>query len=73
VLHFLINEYGADTVPGLHSDPSLMFTEEYQKGFYAAHRSVFDTVSTDQNIYRTGGLNYKGIFTRQRQPKRLLF
>jgi beta-glucuronidase len=91
----LISEYGADTVTGLHSDPSLMFTEEYQKDFYSAYHSVFDTVSslihpdtgyfvgelpwnmfdfaTDQTTNRVGGLNRKGIFTRQRQPKAAAF
>jgi beta-glucuronidase len=87
----LIIEYGAEVVPGLHNDPSLMFTEEYQKDFFAAYHLAFDNVSslihpdtgffigelvfttfdfaTEQNIKRVAGLNQKGIFTRQRQPK----
>ncbi len=91
----LISEYGAETVPGLHSDPPLMFTEEYQKDFYSAYHSAFDNASsllhpdtgffigelpwnmfdfaTDQDISRVGGLNRKGLFTRQCQPKAAAF
>ena len=42
----LVSEYGADTVPGLHSDPSLMFTEEFQKDFYSSYYATFDNVSS---------------------------
>ncbi|CAF0954769.1 unnamed protein product [Adineta steineri] len=91
----LMSEYGADTVVGLHHDPSFMFTEEYQKDFYTAYHSIFDNFSslihpdtgffvgelpwnmfdfaTDQSITRVGGLNRKGLFTRQRQPKAAAF
>jgi beta-glucuronidase len=91
----MVSEYGADTVPGLHNDPPFMFTEEYQKDFYAGYHIVFDNVSsllhpdtgyfigelpwtmfdfgTDQSIMRVGGLNRKGLFTRQRQPKAAAF
>ena len=91
----LISEYGADTVSGLHNDPSFMFTEDYQRDFYLAYHASFDNVSslihpdtgffvgelpwnmfdfaTDQNTIRIGGLNRKGLFTRQRQPKAAAF
>ena len=91
----IVSEYGADTVPGLHSDPPNMFTEEYQKDFYIAYHGVFDSVSsilhpdtgyligelpwnmfdfaTDQSIIRVGSFNFKGLFTRQRQPKAAAF
>jgi beta-glucuronidase len=91
----LVSEYGADTVPGLHNDPPLMFTEEYQTEFYSAYHDVFNNVSsilhpdtgffigelpwnmfdfaTDQFTNRVGGLNRKGLFTRQRQPKAAAF
>ena len=42
----MVSEYGADTIPGLHHDPPFMFTEEYQKEFYAAYHIVFDNVSS---------------------------
>ena len=91
----IVSEYGADTVTGLHSDPPLMFTEEFQNDFLSAYHLVFDSVSsiiqptngylvgelvwnafdfaTDQSVTRVGGLNRKGIFTRQRQPKAAAF
>ncbi|OXB57629.1 hypothetical protein ASZ78_007024 [Callipepla squamata] len=36
------SEYGADSVPGLHSDPPVMFSEEYQKAMLKEYHSVFD-------------------------------
>ncbi|XP_058483956.1 beta-glucuronidase [Solea solea] len=78
------SEYGADAVPGLHSDPPMMFTEEYQKAVLKNYHDVFDQkrklyvvgeliwnfadFMTSQGITRVVG-NKKGIFTRQRQPK----
>uniref|UniRef100_A0AAY4EP54 Beta-glucuronidase n=1 Tax=Denticeps clupeoides TaxID=299321 RepID=A0AAY4EP54_9TELE len=78
------SEYGADAVPGLHNDPPLMFTEEYQKAMLESYHSTFDQkrkkylvgelvwnfadFMTGQSIMRVAG-NKKGIFTRQRQPK----
>ncbi|XP_071386007.1 beta-glucuronidase isoform X1 [Centroberyx affinis] len=78
------SEYGADAVPGLHSDPPVMFTEEYQKLVLQGYHSVFDQkrkeyvigeliwnfadFMTAQGVVRVVG-NKKGIFSRQRQPK----
>uniref|UniRef100_A0AAY5EV11 Beta-glucuronidase n=1 Tax=Electrophorus electricus TaxID=8005 RepID=A0AAY5EV11_ELEEL len=78
------SEYGADAVPGLHSDPPTMFTEEYQKTVLQNYHKVFDQkrkefvvgeliwnfadFMTAQGITRVVG-NKKGMFTRQRQPK----
>ncbi|XP_073697113.1 beta-glucuronidase-like [Garra rufa] len=78
------SEYGADAVPGLHSDPPMMFTEEYQKTVLQNYHNVFDQkrkefvigeliwnfadFMTAQTITRVVG-NKKGVFTRQRQPK----
>ncbi|XP_074969006.1 beta-glucuronidase [Phalacrocorax aristotelis] len=82
------SEYGADAVPGLHSDPPLMFSEEYQKAMLKEYHSVFDKkrkeyvigeliwnfadFMTNQGTTRVLG-NKKGIFTRQRQPKSAAF
>uniref|UniRef100_A0A8C9EQ68 Glucuronidase beta n=1 Tax=Pavo cristatus TaxID=9049 RepID=A0A8C9EQ68_PAVCR len=82
------SEYGADSVPGLHSDPPAMFSEEYQKAMLKEYHSVFDKkrkeyvvgeliwnfadFMTNQGITRVLG-NKKGIFTRQRQPKSAAF
>ncbi|KAG5844382.1 hypothetical protein ANANG_G00161940 [Anguilla anguilla] len=78
------SEYGADVVPGLHTDPPMMFTEEYQKIVLENYHRVFDQkrkeyvigeliwnfadFMTAQTITRVVG-NKKGIFSRQRQPK----
>ncbi|XP_043910159.1 beta-glucuronidase isoform X2 [Protopterus annectens] len=82
------SEYGADTIPGLHNDPPLMFTEEYQKIVLQLYHRVFDEKRKDyvigeliwnfadfmtaQTTTRVVG-NKKGIFTRQRQPKASAF
>ncbi|XP_071316435.1 beta-glucuronidase [Trachinotus anak] len=82
------SEYGADAVSGLHSDPPLMFTEEYQKVVLQSYHNVFDQkrkqyvvgeliwnfadFMTVQGITRVVG-NKKGVFTRQRQPKAAAF
>ncbi|XP_068457489.1 beta-glucuronidase [Clinocottus analis] len=82
------SEYGADTVPGLHSDPPVMFTEEYQNIVLKNYHKVFDEkrkqyvigeliwnfadFMTSQGVLRVVG-NKKGVFTRQRQPKAAAF
>ncbi|XP_053310870.1 beta-glucuronidase [Spea bombifrons] len=82
------SEYGADTIPGFHSDPPLMFTEEYQSLVLKNYHSVLDEkrkkyvigeliwnfadFMTAQTVTRVVG-NKKGIFTRQRQPKSSAF
>ncbi|XP_029304657.1 beta-glucuronidase [Cottoperca gobio] len=82
------SEYGADAVPGLHSDPPMMFTEEYQKAVLQSCHKVFDQkrkqyvigeliwnfadFMTTQGITRVVG-NKKGVFTRNRQPKAAAF
>uniref|UniRef100_A0A7N6AVY3 Beta-glucuronidase n=1 Tax=Anabas testudineus TaxID=64144 RepID=A0A7N6AVY3_ANATE len=82
------SEYGADVVPGLHNDPPVMFTEEYQKEVLRNYHRVFDEkrkqyvvgeliwnfadFMTSQGALRVVG-NKKGIFTRQRQPKSAAF
>ncbi len=82
----IITEYGADAIAGFHSDPPVMFTEEYQREFLNKYHRVFDKFNfiigehvwnfadfkTKQTITRVDG-NKKGIFTRQRQPKSAAF
>ncbi len=79
----VITEFGADTYAGMHSNPAEMFTEEYQSDFIKAYLDVADTkdfiagmhvwafadFKTTQGIIRFGGMNYKGVFTRDRRPK----
>ncbi|KAM4726546.1 beta-glucuronidase [Anableps anableps] len=82
------SEYGADAVAGIHNDPPVMFTEEYQKVVLQSYHNVFDQkrkkyvigeliwnfadFMTTQGLIRVVG-NKKGIFTRQRQPKAAAF
>lgn len=79
----IITEFGADTYPGMHAEQTEMFTEEYQMEFIKAYLDVADTkdfiagmqvwafsdFKTGQGIIRFGGMNYKGVFTRDRKPK----
>jgi beta-glucuronidase len=79
----LLTEFGADTVAGAHSQPDEMWSEEYQvellkryldvagsRPFVAAvHVWNFADFKTGQGIIRMGGLNLKGVFTRDRRPK----
>ncbi|HBG28571.1 MAG: beta-glucuronidase [Planctomycetes bacterium GWF2_41_51] len=82
----LLTEYGADTIAGLHQDPPVMFTEEYQCEMLDLYHKTLDKLdfaigehvwnfadfATKQRIVRAVG-NKKGIFTRQRQPKSAAF
>jgi beta-glucuronidase len=78
----IITEYGADTMPGLHSVTGEMWTEEFQTDFLDMYHRVFDRhpavvgehvwnfadFATSQGVMRVGG-NRKGVFTRDRTPK----
>ncbi|XP_053411022.1 beta-glucuronidase isoform X1 [Nycticebus coucang] len=82
------SEYGAEVIAGLHHDPPLMFSEEYQKSLLEQYHLVLDQkrkeyvigeliwnfadFMTNQSPQRVLG-NKKGIFTRQRQPKSAAF
>lgn len=81
----MVTEYGADTLPGLHAEPSVMFSEEYQAEIFRETFRVFDEVRSQNWFigemvwnfadFMTGpsvtrvGGNRKGLFTRDRQPK----
>jgi beta-glucuronidase len=79
----ILSEFGADTIPGWHSQPPEMFSEEYQTAFIEKYievcRSKFYVIGehiwnlcdfkTSQGITRMGSMNYKGVFTRDRRPK----
>lgn len=79
----LVSEFGADTVAGLHGQPALMWSEEYQAEFIRGYLEVarrkdfvigvhvwnFADFQAAQSIQRVGGMNLKGVFTRARQPK----
>lgn len=79
----IFTEFGADAVPGMHAQPSEMFSEEYQAELimrtievlrqkpYVVGEHVWNMCDfkTSQGITRVGGLNHKGVFTRDRRPK----
>jgi beta-glucuronidase len=79
----IVTEFGADTLPGNHSHPPAMWSEEYQVEFIrryldtAAERPFmtgmhiwnFADFKTAQGIMRAASMNHKGVFTRERQPK----
>jgi beta-glucuronidase len=79
----IVTEFGADTQPGLHGHPSVMWTEEYQAAFIRGYLEVaarkdfvagmqvwnFADFAAVQSVMRVGGMNMKGVFTRARQPK----
>jgi beta-glucuronidase len=82
----IITEYGADTYPGLHTQPPTPWSEEYQVAYLQMNHRVFDRFdavvgeqvwnfadfATTSGISRVGG-NKKGVFTRDRQPKAAAF
>ena len=79
----LITEFGADTVAGMHTLPARMWSEEYQVEFLRGYLDVaerkpfviglhvwnFADFQAVQSVNRVGGMNLKGVFTRDRQPK----
>ena len=78
----IMTEYGADTMPGLHSIWDQPWTEEYQVTlldlFHRVHDRVpavvgeqvwnFADFQTSVGVMRVDG-NRKGVFTRDRRPK----
>jgi beta-glucuronidase len=82
----MLTEFGADTIPGLHSTSDQMFTEEFQERLLAAYICLirskgyavgehvwnFADFRTPQNLRRVV-LNMKGVFTRARSPKMAAF
>ena len=79
----IVTEFGADTIPGHHAQPPEMFSEEFQAEMLSRYIELFKTkpyivgehiwnlcdFKTGQSPIRMGGLNLKGIFTRDRRPK----
>ena len=82
----IFTEYGADTHAAIDKLPSVMWSESYQLEVLEMCERVFDSCETvvgeqvwnfadfqtTEGIMRVDG-NKKGIFTRQRQPKRAAF
>ena len=78
----MLTEFGADAVAGMHNDPPVMFSEEYQSELIRLYCETLDDLPfvigehvwnfadfmTKQGLTRVVG-NRKGIHTRDRQPK----
>jgi glycosyl hydrolase family 2 len=78
-----ITEFGTDTLPGAHKTPPEMWTEAYQVEFLRRYLDVaaerpfvagmhvwnFADFKTGQGTMRATGMNFKGVFTRDRRPK----
>jgi beta-glucuronidase len=79
----VMTEFGTDTIPGTHAQPPEMWTEEYQVEFLRRYLDVaaarpfvagmqmwnFADFKTGQGTSRAAGMNFKGVFTRDRRPK----
>ena len=46
----MISEYGADTIPGIHSSPSYVFTEDYQAEILLNYFEGFDILRNEGNL-----------------------
>ncbi|CAG9833022.1 unnamed protein product [Diabrotica balteata] len=85
----IMQEYGADTMEGLHFLPAYIWSEEYQMNVMSEHFKAFDYLRSQgffigefiwnfadfktAQTYTRVGGNKKGIFTRNRQPKSSAF
>ncbi len=79
----ILSEFGADTLAGFHAQPPEMFSEEYQAELIESYIRVLRSkpfvvgehvwnmcdYKTGQEVRRVGGMNLKGVFTRDRRPK----
>ena len=79
----VIAEFGTDTIAGVHNTAPEMWTEEYQVEYLRRYLDVaakrpfmagmhvwnFADFKTGQGTARAGGMNHKGVFTRDRRPK----
>jgi len=81
----IYSEYGADTVAGLHTSPSYIFTEEFQSEYFREHFRAFDFLRSNTSFIGEMVWNFadfmtkqeitrvvgnrKGVFTRERNPK----
>jgi len=62
----IVTEYGADTLPGYHQNPSFIWTEEYQTDLMIENFKAFDTVRIEDG-YLAGELiwNFADFMTKQ--------
>lgn len=83
---FVFTEYGTDNYIGESKLPSVMWAEQYEDEYLDMYHRIFDDYDmvqgeqiwnfadfqTVEGLMRVNG-NKKGVFTRQRQPKRVAY
>ena len=79
----MFSEFGADAIAGDHSASAEIWSEEYQVQLIRRYLDLADArpwivgmhiwnladFRTTQALGRPGGINHKGVFTRDRRPK----
>jgi beta-glucuronidase len=79
----ILTEFGADALPGAHGGPGETWSEAYQvellrmvldiaaarPWIVGTHVWNFADFRTPHTLLRPEGLNHKGVFTRERDPK----
>jgi beta-glucuronidase len=79
----IFTEFGADAIAGMHDQPAVMWSEEYQSEMIelylrvlrrhafviGTHPWAFADFRTAQSTMRVDATNFKGVFTRDRRPK----
>nr|WP_255785010.1 glycoside hydrolase family 2 TIM barrel-domain containing protein [Membranihabitans maritimus] len=79
----IITEFGADAIAGMHALEDEIYSEEYQTKLIKSYLDIAETKNyvagmhvwnfadfrTGQSLIRVGGMNLKGVFTRDRKPK----
>lgn len=66
----MVSEYGADTVAGLHVEPSFVFSEDYQTELLIEHFKAFDTVKAEGWFIGEHIWNFADFMT---EPSKYLF
>jgi beta-glucuronidase len=64
----VMTEFGTDTIPGVHAQPPEMWSEEYEVEFLRRYLDVAVPAAV-HGTSRAGGMNFKGVFTRDRRSK----
>ena len=61
----MFSEYGADTVPGMHSEPSSMFSEDFQSEYLIENHKAFDVLRKDGFLIGEHIWNFADFMTVQ--------
>ena len=61
----LVTEYGADTLAGLHTLPSVSFSEEFQDGFMQEYFRAFDDLRAEGWFIGEMVWNFADFMTKQ--------